>query len=127
MCFDHDGDFADFCGTAYPKVAKPHRCDECDRIIEAGHLAMNQSGKFDGSMFSTYTCGECELTRYQIHLHELEEGCKGQETWCPHGELLQYCFDTKFPRADFLAGQEYLTTKRAEAREQRRLAKASGK
>lgn len=129
MCFDHyDDEYAEFYGERYVMCRKPHRCEECGRAIPSGELAMNRSGKFDGDMFSLYVCGACELTRYQIHLHEIEEGCKGDETWCPNGELLQYCHDTSFPRAEKLAGQEFLATKRdeqqaqaAEWRKQRKL------
>lgn len=113
MCFYYD-EYAEFFDDNYVKCRKAHRCEECNQPIQIGELAYATSGKFDGNMFSAHYCGACELTRYNVHLHEIEEGCTGEETWCPSGELMEYCAEHDFPRANAEAGQQYLATKRSE-------------
>lgn len=107
MCFYHDG-YAEFCTIQVVAGRKPHQCDECFRQIPAGELSQYISGKYEGELFSNYYCGECEATRFRVHLMELAEGCKGAETWCPYGDLADYCREMEIKRSTHRGGQIYL-------------------
>jgi hypothetical protein len=59
---DYDGP-NEFENIEWPKARKPHRCEECRRIIAAGERYERFSGKFDGSLFCLKTCAECAEIR----------------------------------------------------------------
>lgn len=111
MCFVNEGT-VDFYQERAVKSRKAHACDECTRTIPAGEMALRNSGLFEGEIFSGYYCGECAATRFRIHLHELHEKCRWDESWCPVGDLVWYCQDTGFRRSTHFVGQLYLAAKR---------------
>jgi len=119
MCFVHDGVSSDFLTVRYPKTRKPHTCDECFRAIPAGELAEYVSQKFEGELLANYYCGECEATRFRVHLMELAEGCAGNETWCPIGDLANYCDEMKIKRSNHSGGQLYLRKRKRELKARR--------
>src|SRR6185312_1320887 len=109
MCFDHDG-YADAYTDTVRKARKPHACDECyEKSIAAGQLYFATSGIFEGQPFNGHYCGACELTRFRIWLHELGEGCFGNDAWCPLGELHEYCGETDFEMSTAEEGQKFLS------------------
>lgn len=111
MCFDHDY-YPEFSDWSVVKCRKPHQCEECGKTIPSGELAEHHTGQFDGEFFSTYLCGSCEATRHKVHKHELAEGCRGSETWCPVGELHEYCKDHEIEFATADEGRAFLRAKR---------------
>lgn len=115
MCFYHDC-YADFWQQRYPKLRRPQQCHECFRTIPAGELAEYVTARFEGEFYADYYCGECEATRFRVHLMELKEGCKGAETWCPRGDLKEYCKEMEIERSTFNGGQIYLRKRRRETK-----------
>ncbi len=107
MCFDYD-EYCEFSVVTLVKTRKAHVCCACSRKIGVGELAQSHSGKFDGNMFSDHLCGECHLTIYRIHFHELEEGCRDWESWCAPHDLFDYCHEAPFERSTFEEGQQFL-------------------
>lgn len=119
MCFDTDGYVAAY-QEAIRKARKPHRCNEsCGNPINVGDLYVSFSGIYDDGPFSGATCGACELTRQRIHKHELAEGCHWNESWCPSGELRDYCVEAEFAPSTPEEGQAYLQARKAKATEPR--------
>lgn len=108
MCFHHD-EYADCWSSKIRKARTDHSCESCYRKIQPGELCYFGSGIFDGNPFSLYVCGECMATRYRIHLHELERGCREYESWAKFDEIIEYCDERNFPRSDHKAGQAYMT------------------
>lgn len=119
MCFYRDYGVIDFHRVAVVQTRKAHQCTECFRDIPAGELAEYVSQKYEGELCANYYCGECEATRFRIHLMELAEGCTGNETWCPIGDLANYCDEMKIKRSTHSGGQLYLRKRRRELKVQR--------
>lgn len=90
MCFTNDDGYAEFYRRTNPVARRPHRCEECDRMILRGDKYTRHSGKFDGHIFSSPVCESCERIRDLIHRHELREGCSDSESWCPIGGLQEH-------------------------------------
>lgn len=118
MCFDTDFS-ATFYRESAVKVRKPHKCEACRRVIPVGELALSFGGMCDGHMFNGYSCGECDATRFRIHLHELHEKCHWDDSWCPLDELVGYCQIADFRRSTHFVGQLYLTAQRNRDRRMR--------
>lgn len=107
MCFD-SADSSEFSDNAVVKCRVDHVCEECNSKIQRGDLAFYLTGKTEGEFYSMYLCGQCESTRFRIHEHEIAEGCMQYESWCPIGDLVEYCRDTGFDRETTETGQIYL-------------------
>jgi hypothetical protein len=66
-------------------VRKPHRCEDCRKLIEVGSPASHTAGVYDGDFFSNYSHVECRAAALDYHcvadltsdewpwLHELDE------------------------------------------------------
>lgn len=89
MCFYYDDGYNEFQNETSPKARKEHQCYECGKTILKGEKYHRFSGKFDGEMFSFATCDDCEILRAQIAVMETDDGCKGEETICPYGQLME--------------------------------------
>lgn len=124
MCFYHDGGIAEFQRVAVVLTRKAHQCGECFREIRARELAQHVSQKYEGDLLSDYYCGECEATRFRVHLMDLAEGCTGNETWCPIGDLANYCDEMKIKRSTHSGGQLYLRKRRRELKARRPVKRA---
>ena len=118
MCFDYDETY-DVYRESIVKTRKPHKCYCCDREIADNELAISFAGICSDGIDKGYVCGDCEATRFRIHLHEVHEGCRGYETWCAYGELDSYCRDTQFRRSTRFVGQLYLAAKKNRERAKR--------
>lgn len=97
MCAVDDAD--GYCKTlqqSMRKAAKPHRCTECRRIIQAGETYLYEYTKFDGETDSHRTCQHCQVAR-----HWLSENCGGwlyggvEEDIHDHAESGMYGFGVK--------------------------------
>ena len=89
MCFT-DLDYCSVHNTRVVRIRKPRRCYECRREMPVGESARYVFCVTNGQSFSCYVCGKCETLRRKIHDHEISEGCKEHESWCPYGEVLDY-------------------------------------
>jgi hypothetical protein len=89
MCFYSDAG-TDFYSESFPIAAKVHRCGECPRTINPGDQYFRWSCKYDGEMQSDAMCLTCYVARVKVHQHELTEGCRWEESWCPGGGLSSY-------------------------------------
>jgi hypothetical protein len=100
------------------------RCRECGCEIGPGELLWSvwQEEETDSwdewelandipETFRATICGACELTRFRIHCHELMEGCHESESWCPFGELRDYCHSADFEFSTHDEGREFLRWK----------------
>mgnify|MGYP000084118037 FL=1 len=112
MCFYNDGPDVVCQVNAVVRTRKQHRCEECGAVIPKGDLAENVTGLCDGSWFSGYFCGACEKTRHTIHEHEIAEGCHWAESWCPVGELEDYCRESGIEMATAEEGRAFLASRR---------------
>lgn len=121
MCFHYDLT-NEFDSLSWVKAKTQHQCYACNLIIEAKDLCEYAAGKCDGYFFSYYLCGSCCLTTYRIHLHEIIEGCREWQSWCPVDELHDYCRETNFERSTHHEGQRFIDWKR-EAKNLKRDAK----
>lgn len=92
MCFVNDYDATAF-RSLRPRARKPHRCDECGRVIPAGAVYVRHRGVCDGSPYSMPECLRCERIRDLIYQRELSEGCRPSEAWAPAGEIAPYLSD----------------------------------
>lgn len=109
MCFYNDGDGCiEFQSDEIPRSRKDRKCECCFSQINRGELYQRISGKFEGDMFSLVYCGVCELHRYRIHIHELSEDCRWDESWCPHEELSDYLYWNPMEPSSRDDGQLYL-------------------
>lgn len=134
MCFTDDGDYDWYVGEetrSIVPVTAPVKCHECRREI-TGEFAVKvhqiedpesrSDDDFDEDWnlrpeaepleeWTGIVCGECDLTRFRIHLHELEEGCHESESWCPYGELRDYCCETDFEQSSREDGAKWINSK----------------
>jgi hypothetical protein len=51
---------SDFATTRYRKARKPHRCEECRRMIAPGEDYARIAGATDGRAWSVAMCSRCE-------------------------------------------------------------------
>lgn len=91
MCFDND-EYAEFSNSGIVTARKDHKCDWCRKPILKGQQYQHNSGKFDGSFFSTKICNPCFQDTMTIVRHEIDEGCRWHEAWP----------GTRFAYVDFL-------------------------
>lgn len=49
---------------------KPHRCEWCGKIIEAGETATYSSGKNDGYFYDRYAHPACERLIYALEMYD---------------------------------------------------------
>lgn len=91
MCFDHQ--YADVYYAEVRRARKPHICNDCYEKIQPGELYLYISGIGDDGPFTAKVCGACELTRLRMSFHEIAEGCEGDETICPVGELQEWLIE----------------------------------
>jgi hypothetical protein len=126
MCFtdiDYPWTIGDYDYHAEPCV-NLSRCLECWRDIPPGDLlwSVHQEEETDSwdveqleedtpETFDAKICGACELTRFRIHLEELIAGCYESESWCPFGEVIDYCHDSGDGLATYEEGQAFLQWK----------------
>lgn len=94
MCFD-TGEYVEFSESCVRKARKPHQCDECYQTINRGEHYRYESGKFEGSFYTSYLCRTCCYEIARIVAHELDEGCRWYEAWPPLGEVRDYLSDTE--------------------------------
>ena len=92
MCFVNDYDSVSL-GSTRPRAHKPHRCDECGRVIAPGDRYVRHAGVFDGRAYSMPECLRCERIRALIYEREIAEGCSPSESLCPFGEIAPYLDD----------------------------------
>lgn len=79
MCIDYDP--PDFYQATTRKAAKPHRCEECSRLIETREPYEHVAGKWDGGFGTFATCQHCVAAR-----RWLEVVCGGRFA---HGGVLE--------------------------------------
>ncbi len=70
MCFD--GDPVTLISSTTPKARKPHKCDECRRIIEPGETYHRDFYTFEGDTNTVRWCLQCNEAR-----RWLKEVCDG--------------------------------------------------
>lgn len=60
MCRADDADHAKILASESRKARKPHKCDECRRVIEIGETYLHERGIGDGP-FTNKTCSHCQV------------------------------------------------------------------
>jgi hypothetical protein len=64
MCMmDYCDDMVTMLSESDPKARKPHRCNECRRVIAVGEKYHVDRYVFDGSMTAHKTCAHCMVAR----------------------------------------------------------------
>ena len=96
------------------KARKPHRCSECNGVIEVGKSYHVASGKGDGEFWSFKTCMICREIRAAF-------SCEGETFGGIFWEEMEYCFE-----ALNTSCFDKLTTPEAKAELQRRWMKWKG-
>lgn len=56
-----DYDPPDFWTERLVRAAKPHRCGECDRVIEPSETYWRATSKYDGAIGTYKTCVHCRV------------------------------------------------------------------
>ena len=97
MCFEYDG-YNEFQSDSVVTARKAHRCYECRATIEPGDKYHYHTGKFDGRFFAFKVCRRCDYDRVRVVEHELAEGCRWDEAWCPIGGLSEYLSESGMGR-----------------------------
>ena len=100
MCFEYDGpnEFSNF--KTVKAARKEHRCDECGGVVAVGESYLNATWKIDGDLGSAKVCRRCEYDRFRVAEHELAEGCRGSEIWCPIFGLVEYLAESGMGQTD---------------------------
>lgn len=111
MCFYYD-DYCEAYHSEIRKCRKNYMCGGCSGKINVGDLCVYTSGIFEGDPFSERYCGACEHTRHRIHLKELKEGCREQNSWISYDELFDYCIEEPFQKSGHEEGQIHLMRER---------------
>lgn len=94
MCFDYDGEIAEFADTRIVKARKPHTCTACRGPIPAGETYERMSAMFDGAFFVDKLCRRCCYDRKRVVEHELAEGCHWSEAWPAAFDIVPYLTET---------------------------------
>ena len=87
VCIGSEPDgYCEFIVQEDRKARKPHKCCECDKVIQIGEKYEHARGKFEGEMWTADTCLICREIAETFY-------CNGRmfggELW----EDMEYCFD----------------------------------
>lgn len=78
MCMINDADgYVLVIRESTPSARKPHKCDECHRVINIRERYLREYMKFDGDMSDHKTCMHCQIARDWL-LHECAGFCYGE-------------------------------------------------
>lgn len=77
-----DGDTADFAHATTVVARKPHTCGECHDSIPVGAAYERHTGKWDGRIYTSKTCGTCVEIRNLLFCDGWIYGC----VWVDIGE-----------------------------------------
>lgn len=67
MCMVGD-DYVELIKEGTPRAKKPHKCEECDRVIEVGERYISEAWIWEGEFGTSKTCRQCRAAAHWLSI-----------------------------------------------------------